>query len=105
MATGDTKIINGVEYEVVWNGEEGLIEGDRATKPHDLWTPPHRLYTKKSDYWSRIQSKPDVLDKPAETDDDVDEFKLDAELREREDALGPTLRELINEILAEEDDL
>lgn len=47
---GDTVIDDGKTYEVVWNGGEGLIP-DRLTKPSNIWTPPKRLYNKKSDYW------------------------------------------------------
>jgi hypothetical protein len=46
---GDTVIIDGVEYEIVWAGGEGLT-ADRETKPGDTWTPPPRLYNKTGKY-------------------------------------------------------
>lgn len=45
-------VVDGVEFEVVWAGGEGLVP-DRQTKNLGFWTPPPRLYNKRSDYWSR----------------------------------------------------
>lgn len=45
MAVGDTVTINGVEFEVVWSGGEGLIP-DRQTKVPAGWTPPPRIYNR-----------------------------------------------------------
>ena len=58
---GDTIVDDGETYEVVWSGGEGLIP-DRETKPSGFWTPPKRLYNKKSDYWTTPRKT--ELDKP-----------------------------------------
>ena len=63
---GDTIIDDGETYEVVWAGGEGLVP-DRETKPSGFWTPPKRIYNKKSDYWT----KPRTLDKADGTSDDL----------------------------------
>lgn len=65
------RVIDGVEYEVVWDG--GSLLPDRLTKPGDLWEPPRRIYNKKSEYWkkddpdtsARVQ-KSILPDKPSE---------------------------------------
>lgn len=81
---------DGTEYEVVWNGGEGLV-GDRDTKMSIIWTPPsfHRpdkphdprnpmsaeqiRHTKRAyhkthpEYWKRYE-KPIPVDK---ADDDL----------------------------------
>lgn len=49
---GDEVTDDGMTYEVVWSGGEGLVPG-RETKPSGFWTPPKRLYNKKSDYWKK----------------------------------------------------
>lgn len=61
-----TRTINGVEYEIVWSGGEGLV-APRATKPGEFWKAPHRLYNKKSDFWGKPRKK---IDKPPESRDD-----------------------------------
>jgi hypothetical protein len=58
VAVGDTVTVNGVEYEVIWAGGPGLI-GDRETKLTGFWTPPKRLYNKKSDYWKNLKKRVD----------------------------------------------
>lgn len=50
---GDTITDDGAWFEVIWAGGELLA--DRVTKPGMLWTPPHRIYNKKSDYWLHAQ--------------------------------------------------
>lgn len=55
-----TRIINGVEYEVVWAGGEGLIP-DRETKVTDNWTPPHRIYNRTGKH-SKKKSTPTIED-------------------------------------------
>lgn len=62
---GDTVTVDGEEYEVVWDGGEGLI-GDRVTKVTGFWTPPKRLYNKKSDYWEKIKKGRVVVDNVVE---------------------------------------
>lgn len=52
MSVGDVYISDGIEFEVIWDGGEGLI-GGRDTKPSGFWTPPKRLYNKKSEYWAK----------------------------------------------------
>lgn len=42
---GDTVTIEGIEYEIVWAGGEGLI-ADRETKTIGVWSPPARIYNK-----------------------------------------------------------
>lgn len=42
---GDTHIDDGVEFEVIWEGGEGLV-AERQTKVSDTWTPPLRQYNK-----------------------------------------------------------
>ena len=42
---GDVYTINGIEFEVVWAGGEGLVP-ERRTKVIGFWTPPHRMYNK-----------------------------------------------------------
>lgn len=42
---GDTFVLDSVEYEVIWNGGEGLI-GDRPTLNTGVWEPPLRMYNK-----------------------------------------------------------
>lgn len=42
---GDIITIDGVEYEVLWSGGEGLIPS-RVTKITGFWTPPKRIYNK-----------------------------------------------------------
>lgn len=71
MALGDTVVSEGVEYEVVWDGGEGLV-GERITKVTGVWTPPKRLYNKKSDYWERRKSgTADGLDKAVVPTEDL----------------------------------
>jgi hypothetical protein len=53
---GDTVVIDGVEYEILWAGGEGLIE-DRQTKPTELWRPPGRIYNKKSPIWKMSKAE------------------------------------------------
>ena len=67
MAIGDTRVVNGVEFEVVWDGGEGLC-GDWATKQSELsiWTPPKRKYNKKSEFWKKYEKK---LDNPIDSDE------------------------------------
>lgn len=55
---GDIVVVEGVEFEVVWDGGEGLVP-DRITKNLNFWTAPPRLYNKKSDYWKRFD-KPET---------------------------------------------
>ena len=55
---GDIITEDGTVYEVVWAGGDGLLP-DRETKPNEFWTPPKRLYNKKSPYWTR-----NTVDKP-----------------------------------------
>lgn len=63
---GDTHIIEGVEFEVVWSGGEGLVP-DRSSKVTELWVPPPRIYNKKSAYWTTPRALAGTrLDKPAE---------------------------------------
>jgi hypothetical protein len=57
---GDTVTVNGVEYEVVWAGGEGLV-GHRESKTNDLWEPPKRLYNKTSDYWTKVKDEEVVI--------------------------------------------
>jgi hypothetical protein len=64
VAIGDTKIVDGVEFEVIWDGGEGLV-GSRQTKPSGFWTPPKRLYNKKSDFWTKPKGK--SVDNPDES--------------------------------------
>ncbi|HVI40365.1 MAG TPA: hypothetical protein VM577_06870 [Anaerovoracaceae bacterium] len=52
MAVGDEVVIDGVAYEVVFDGSGELL-GERDTKTTGVWTPPKRLYNKKSEYWER----------------------------------------------------
>lgn len=42
---GTTVTIGGVDYEVVWDGGEGLV-APRVTKVGDTWTAPSRIYNK-----------------------------------------------------------
>ncbi len=65
---GETKIINGVEYEVVWDGGEGLVS-ERETKFIGIWDAPKRLYNKQSDYWEKPRKK--VID-PLDDEEVVD---------------------------------
>jgi hypothetical protein len=69
MSIGDTVVSDGVEFEVVWDGGEGLV-GSRQTKPIGFWTPPKRLYNKKSDFWDKPRTKVGV-DNPVEQADSV----------------------------------
>lgn len=43
-------------YEVVWEGGEGL-SGIKDTKSTGFWTPPKRLYNKKSEYWTKRKER------------------------------------------------
>jgi hypothetical protein len=63
---GDTVVVNGEEFEVVWSGGEGLV-AVRETKSTGFWTPPKRLYNKKSDYWKNLKKK---VDNPIEETSD-----------------------------------
>ena len=65
---GDIIRDDGETFEVVWAGGEGLIP-DRETKPSGFWTPPKRIYNKKSDYWVTPRGEPRV-DKADGTPDD-----------------------------------
>lgn len=56
MAVGDTVVVEGTEYEVVWAGGEGLVE-DRPTKPTEMWRPPGRIYNKKSPIWKMSKAE------------------------------------------------
>lgn len=56
---GDTIVNDGIEFEVIWDGGEGLIP-PRDTKNIGFWTPPKRLYNKKSEYWTR-EKTPDSI--------------------------------------------
>lgn len=49
---GDIVTDDGETYEVVWSGGEGLVPS-RETKPSGFWSPPKRIYNKKSEYWTR----------------------------------------------------
>lgn len=76
---GDTVVDDGEtnepnsELETVWSGtlqRQGKcfdLVPDRETKPSGFWTPPKRIYNKKSDYWT----KPRTLDKADGTSDDL----------------------------------
>lgn len=55
---GDSVIIDGVEYEIVWNGGEGLLP-ERDTRTHIRTLPDKRLYNKKSDYWEDREDTPE----------------------------------------------
>jgi hypothetical protein len=64
MGLGDTVIADGIEYEVVWDGGEGLI-GDRMSKQTGIWIGPKRLYNKKdTEFWDK--------DKRAELDKELE---------------------------------
>lgn len=51
------------EFIIVWNGamdREGScpsLTGTRETKKTGFWTPPPRLYNKKSEYWKKSRGK------------------------------------------------
>lgn len=66
---GRVVVSEGVEFEVIWAGGEGLIP-DRATKPSQFWTAPKRIYNKKSDFWTTPRTKP-VVDKPVQKPEDT----------------------------------
>lgn len=51
---GDVVMDDGELYEVVWAG--GELIPSRETKPSIFWTPPKRLYNKKSEYWKVRES-------------------------------------------------
>ena len=53
---GDIYISDGVEFEVIWNGEEGLIPA-RDTKPGEFWKPPNRLYNKRGTHTSEVKPR------------------------------------------------
>lgn len=50
---GDIVRVGDEEFEVIWAGGEGLV-ADRETKITGFWTPPKRIYNKKSEYWSKF---------------------------------------------------
>lgn len=56
MGVGDRYLSDGLELEVIWDGGEGLT-ADVQTKPSEIWTPPKRIYNKKSDYWTKPRKK------------------------------------------------
>ena len=76
MAIGDTRVVNGVEFEVVWDGGEGLC-GDWATKQSELsiWTPPKRKYNKKSEFWKKYEKK---LDNPLDSDETPERLEVES---------------------------
>lgn len=43
---GDIVELNGILYQIVWNGGEGLV-GDRITRNAMLASPAKRLYNRK----------------------------------------------------------
>ncbi len=49
MGIGQTVTSDGIEFEVVWAGGEGLIP-ERTTKVGDTWEPPVRMYNKSGKY-------------------------------------------------------
>lgn len=53
---GDLIIIDGVEYEVVWAGGEGLT-GPRDTKSDGTWERRPRLYTLSGRYKGQFKGK------------------------------------------------
>lgn len=60
---GDKLKVDGVLYEVVWSGGEGLI-ADRATINTDYWSPPpNRQYNKTGRY-----AKPKPMSEEITTD-------------------------------------
>ena len=69
---GDIIKDDGETFEVVWAGGEGLIP-DRETKPSGFWTPPKRIYNKKSDYWvkPRVDKADGTPDDPGSTIEDT----------------------------------
>jgi hypothetical protein len=56
VAIGDRVVVDGEEFEVVWDGGEGLV-GGRETKNLGFWEAPKRLYNKKSEYWKKPKGK------------------------------------------------
>lgn len=65
---GDTVVSDGVEFVVIWDGGEGLI-ADRPTKPNVFWTPPKRIYNKKSEFWTRPRGPVSPVDKAQESEE------------------------------------
>lgn len=60
--TGDIVLIGGTQYEIVWNGEEGLIP-ERQTKVIGAWEPPKRIYNKTGKYARKpIDNRPVSID-------------------------------------------
>ena len=48
---GDVYKSDGEEFEVIWDGGEGLV-APRESRPSSLWAAPlARLYNRKSAYW------------------------------------------------------
>lgn len=56
MSIGDNVISDGIEFEVIWDGGEGLIP-ERPTKITGFWSAPKRIYNKSSDYWTKPRIK------------------------------------------------
>lgn len=48
---GDQVFSDGIEFEVIWAGGEGLVP-PRETKPGLFWSAPKRVYNKKADFWT-----------------------------------------------------
>jgi hypothetical protein len=58
---GDTIIEpNGTEYEVVWEGGEGLV-GPRQHRVSEDWVPPKRLYNKTGKYSKKTKPEPETI--------------------------------------------
>lgn len=84
---GDVHLSDGVEFEVVWDGGEGLIP-PRDTKNIGFWTAPKRLYNKKAEYWSNLKKEKDEYEESILTevvvcdgnqDTDMEPFSLGGE--------------------------
>lgn len=60
MAIGDTVISEGIEYEVVWSGGEGLV-ANRETKFLGVWTAPPRLYNKTGNHSKKPKIEPTII--------------------------------------------
>lgn len=61
---GDTITVEGVDYEVLWCGGEGLVP-DRQTKVGDTWRPPPRLYNKTGKHSKKnklVQPELEIID-------------------------------------------
>ena len=57
---GDTVIDrDGTEYEVVWDGGEGLV-ADRETRVTGTWEPPNRIYNKTGKHAKKNKTKENI---------------------------------------------